>query len=172
MLPLDQYRLVWSAPDFYKDFPPQTRLVHRSKGPMCSFAYAVTLEGAKKLKDWASSAGEEAFDVKLHRGCKTDKLVCLSVVPEVVHHQRMVGASSLSHSGGPPDEAKTADRSDIDVSPKGTSPGLNHDVDTRMPGPRMFTENILHSARCNWNRADDELIQCTPTEEEVKEYWT
>ena len=39
-------------------------------------------------------------------------------------------------------------------------------------GHRVFTHNIMHSARCNWNRGDDELVQCLPNEEEWEQFQT
>lgn len=169
---------------------------------MCSFAYAVTLNGAKKVKRWASSTGE-AFDVKLHHGCRTGALVCLSVVPEVVHHQRMIGAKSLSHGEDSPEEAEPvvvepAERfendgsfSEVEYAHRLGSDGslseverahwLGSDVSvfpdpdmdpTLPPSLGVFTHNILHSARCNWDRGDDELIECGPTGKEWEEFST
>jgi hypothetical protein len=185
MPPLDRLRLVWSDPDFYQDFPPQTRILHKVASPMCSFAYAVTLNGAKKLKRWASSTGE-AFDVKLHHGCRTGALVCLSVVPEVVHHQRMIGAQSLSQDGDSPEEINAVEPveqfgtdgsfNEIEQAHRlGSEGSIFPDPDRDPTAPSslgVFTHNILHSARCNWDRGDDELIECGPTAKEWRKFPT
>ena len=39
-------------------------------------------------------------------------------------------------------------------------------------GHRVFTYNIMHSARCNWDRGDDELMQCLPNKEEWEQFQT
>ncbi|MCJ1248966.1 hypothetical protein MMC30_006187 [Trapelia coarctata] len=184
MLPLDRLRFVFMDPDFYKDFPPQTRILHTASGPVCTFAYAVTLKGAKKVRNWASSTGE-AFDVKLNTGCRTGALKCLSISPEVIHHQRMVGAASLSMGQGSPKKVKQVNRFETDMTPGATefvhrlesdgsvvSPVLDTSETQNPASNRVFTHNILHSARCNWNRNDDELVECNPTDEEWEEFAT
>jgi len=184
MLPVDRLRLVFMDPEFYLDFPPQTRVLHRSAGPVCTFGYAVTLKGAKKLRNWASSTGE-AFDVKLNQGCRSGALMCLSVAPEVIHHQRMVGAASLSTGASSRKKVKQVNRFETDTTSSASefthrlesdgsivSPTLNI-LENKVPvSNRVFTHNILHSARCNWNRNDDELVQCQPTDEEWVDYTT
>ena len=170
MLPLDRLRNVFFDPEFYLQFRTQTRILHRSAGPVCTFAYAVTLKGAKKLRNWASTTGE-AFDVKLSQGCRTGALKCLSVSPEVIHHQRMPGTASLSTGGGWRKNVKQVDpfeKSDGSL----VSPTLTISELKIPASDRVFTHNILHSARCNWNRNDTELVECAPTDDEWEDYST
>ena len=138
VLPSPSLKSVWlNYP--YATYPNYTRNVHYSQGAMCTFGYAVTLTGARKIQDLASSSGE-AYDVKLNHLCVKKELVCMSVVPELVHHQRMEGAKSLS-SGG-----------------------------SERLGTRRWTHNIRHSARCNWDRRNDDLVTCAPNSEEWEAY--
>ncbi|MCJ1292566.1 hypothetical protein MMC34_004117 [Xylographa carneopallida] len=170
VLPTNLLRNVWIGAT-YDAFPNHTRNVHYAGGPMCTFAYAVTLHGAKKLKRWASTTGE-AFDVKMHRGCVDGALRCLTATPELMHHQRMLGAQSLSSEGVGGGESEPA------YGEHGGGGARSGRVDelagsgVTLRGHRVFTHNIMHSARCNWDRGDDELVQCLPNEEEWERFQT
>ncbi|MCJ1282602.1 hypothetical protein MMC26_001927 [Xylographa opegraphella] len=157
-------RNVWIGTS-YAAFPNHTRNVHYAGGPMCTFAYAVTLHGARKLKQWASTTGE-AFDVKMHRGCVDGALTCLTATPEVMHHQRMLGAQALSNADMVGDDESEGDAG------AGGEEGLRGSDGITLRGHRVFTHNIMHSARCNWDRGDEELVQCLPNEEEWERFQT
>ncbi|KAF2144064.1 glycosyltransferase family 25 protein [Aplosporella prunicola CBS 121167] len=90
-----------------------TRLVHRSRFPLCTFAYGVTRASAHRLlTELAGSEsprpGAHAYDVTILRACISDGLRCWSVNPELFHHTP--GASMIAgiegHMNIPPvDEA-------------------------------------------------------------------
>ncbi|KAI0203563.1 hypothetical protein F4808DRAFT_467003 [Astrocystis sublimbata] len=116
--------------DFHK-YPEHTRWVHVSGGPICSFAYALSQAGARKiLFDLSVDHLGGPFDNSLAGFCRdgasgnVDGLgaKCLSVTPPVFFHHRAKGASS-----------------DSDIQS-----GAN--TETRQKGS---TENIAWSARNN-----------------------
>lgn len=88
------------------------------------------------------------YDVLLMIGCTGGRLRCLAVSPELIHHQRRSGEATVS--------TKKEDYGAAAV--EGTD-------------SHFFTFNIQHSARCNWNRSDTDLVQCLPTMTE-REYLT
>ncbi|KAI1133193.1 hypothetical protein F5Y10DRAFT_229611 [Nemania abortiva] len=117
--------------DFAK-YPEFTRWVHVSGGPICSFAYALSQRGARKvLFDLSVDHLEGPFDNALAGFCRDGasgnqnglRARCLSVTPPVFFHHRAkgrVGGDSDIHESG-----------NADVREKGT------------------TENIVWSARNN-----------------------
>lgn len=107
-----------------------TRWVQHAAGPICTFAYAVT--GASVARMLAMKHGnEQAFDLWMHTRCRNRELRCFTVNPEMFHHHVAAGLpSSLVNEG---------------------------QVDN---GGKNYTENIMYSARCNWNRPDDQLVSC------------
>lgn len=56
-----------------------------SLNPVCSFAYGVSSEGARKILTHLGGAQDEAFDVSMMHLCQRRVLNCISVIPEVVH---------------------------------------------------------------------------------------
>lgn len=72
----------------------QQRLVHASVRPLCTFAYAITRLAARKvLEDLAVSEPVRdpsrpctAYDVRLLEGCREEGLRCITVNPELFHH--------------------------------------------------------------------------------------
>jgi hypothetical protein len=174
VLPTPLLRTVWVGAD-YAAFANRTRNVHFAGGPMCSFGYAVTLRGAIKLKRWASNTGE-AFDVKMHEGCRDGRLRCLTVSPEVIHHQRMEGTEALSadqfvsENYRPEWQEEMGEYAGLGNLPEHERASSGGGV--TMDGKRVFTHNVMHSARCNWDRADDKLVQCLPNAEEWERFQT
>ncbi|KAF2085226.1 glycosyltransferase family 25 protein, partial [Saccharata proteae CBS 121410] len=68
-----------------------TRLVHRSRFPLCTFAYAVTRASAKRLLEELAPReqdreGDHAYDITILRACISDGLRCWTVNPELFHH--------------------------------------------------------------------------------------
>jgi hypothetical protein len=67
------------------------RMVHRSKQPLCSFAYAVNRKSAERML--AELAREEeghgtwSFDVRLLEACRDLGWKCWTANPELFHHQ-------------------------------------------------------------------------------------
>ncbi len=71
--------------------PQYTRLVHRSRFPLCTFAYAVTRASAHRLltelaAKESAREGSHAYDITILRACISDGMRCLSVNPELFHH--------------------------------------------------------------------------------------
>lgn len=117
----------------YKAYPEHTRWVHRAGGPICTFAYALSQAGARKVL-YALSVDREgggAFDNILADFCRDGtsgnpdgmRAQCLAVTPPLFYHHRAKGSAS------------------------GDSDILDHSVDQdRVKGQ---TENIVWSARNN-----------------------
>ncbi|PHH80682.1 hypothetical protein CDD80_362 [Ophiocordyceps camponoti-rufipedis] len=81
----------WTAAQLsHLDIDPSSRLVHRSKFPLCTFAYAVTRDSALRLlyelAGWEREDGPMAYDVAILEGCRDKGLRCWSVLPELFHH--------------------------------------------------------------------------------------
>ncbi|RHZ56294.1 uncharacterized protein CDV56_108114 [Aspergillus thermomutatus] len=107
-----------------------------SFNPVCSFAYAVSREGGRKVLELVGGAKDEAFDVAVMHNCKLGKLNCISIVPEVIHQYfpaQSFGVKSL-----------------VDIG-NGEKPGPG---DEKFENVMGSTENILQSARCSalWDR--------------------
>ncbi|KAF2494049.1 hypothetical protein BU16DRAFT_63427 [Lophium mytilinum] len=75
------------------DVPPNTRILHPSKFPFGSWAYAVTRESAARIlsDDVASAAAPkwasmDSLDNALSRACGGGALRCYTVNPEIFHH--------------------------------------------------------------------------------------
>ena len=145
LLPAHYVRSVYGAAP-YAALGERTRVVQRSYAPVCLFGYAVTARSARKVLRYLRGAGREV-DLKLRTGCEGGALRCVSVAPELFHHQRHVGSKCLSTSI------------------------LEIEEDWRTRG-RMFTHNIRNSARCNWNRWGRNLVHCLPTWVEWHRYIT
>ncbi|KAH4216794.1 hypothetical protein HBI56_206510 [Parastagonospora nodorum] len=95
--------------------PPQTRILHRTRYPFCTFAYAVTRESAVLILERFSKekeSGISAYDVQLLEAC-TGSLGCWSVVPELFHH--VVGASEIGRQ-----DAGGGGRVGVEVPDRGT----------------------------------------------------
>lgn len=88
-------------------FPAQTRIVHMSAAPICSFAYAVSQKGARKLLHALSVDGlHMAFDNSLAQICRDGvfdlgrdreggyKAKCISINPTIMFHHKARGLVS------------------------------------------------------------------------------
>ncbi|RMZ30246.1 hypothetical protein D0859_05635 [Hortaea werneckii] len=73
----------------------------------------------------------KAIDTRMGRACKNGTMRCFTVNPELIHHHIPAGQA--------PSEIQTKQ----DVS------------------AQAWTPNILHSARCNLDRGDEELVSCS-----------
>ncbi|KAF4535134.1 Glycosyltransferase family 25 [Lasiodiplodia theobromae] len=159
----------------YTPLPDGTRSIMRSPGPTCTYAYAVTRPGAARILELASGGGA-AFDNEVGAGCAKGEekggLRCVSVAPELFHHQRVIredGADSSLVDGmnwgkAGEGELKTYKQKTVGKEKVGT--GAAHD------GRRFITFNIMYSARCNADRGDGDLVECMPTDEELDRYTT
>ncbi|KAL3463340.1 hypothetical protein BJX64DRAFT_117886 [Aspergillus heterothallicus] len=106
--------------------PSGQRAVFHSGAPICTFAYGLTREGAKKVLLDVGAGKDEAFDIALMNGCRERNLTCISVLPELFRHYQPSPnlTGSLVNSGG------------------------NREIVTQET-EMGFTENILQSARCH-----------------------
>lgn len=104
---------------------------------MSTFAYAVTLDGAKKLLKEASTLGgfPEAFDVRLAGICHRKEVDCMMVAPELMHHHVPPEKEGFEAS-----ESVAADN------------GHEHDGDGETLDAISLgmgtTDNVVNSARC------------------------
>lgn len=111
--------------------PEFHRAVFWSRGPVCSFAYAVTRKGAGRLVRELGGGGNEAFDLAMMEACRAQRLACVSVLPEVMHQyfpSEVFGVKSL-----------------VDV---GNGVEQTEDEEELYEGVMGSTENIIRSARC------------------------
>ena len=75
------------------DIPEDTRVIHQSIFPLCTFAFAVNRNAAYRLlTDIApreAEGGTMAYDVRVLEGCRDYGLNCWSANPELFHHMDM-----------------------------------------------------------------------------------
>lgn len=133
--PHDKY--VGWAKNYVDRLPDHRRSVYWSLNPVCSFAYGVSGEGARKILTHLGGAQDEAFDVSMMHFCQQRVLNCISVVPEVMHQYfpaESFGVKSL-----------------VDVA----NGEVQGSVDESLESVMGTTENILESARCHalWGRS-------------------
>jgi hypothetical protein len=104
------------------------RAVHFSTGPICTWAYGVSAEGARKLLAEASKGQGGAYDLMLMSKCKEEKLRCITVNIQLfdAYHPAEGGQS----------EVRAGDSSMDLQDDFGASPAMGH------------TDNVLESARC------------------------
>jgi hypothetical protein len=80
--------------------PEQTRLLHKSVWPLCTFGYAVTRRTAERLLTDLAPAHEDpsmhltAFDAAILTACRDGMLYCYTLTPELFHH--MEGESMIA----------------------------------------------------------------------------
>ncbi|OJJ52371.1 hypothetical protein ASPSYDRAFT_62883 [Aspergillus sydowii CBS 593.65] len=107
--------------------PERHRVVFYSQMPICSFAYALSRQGARNVLLDIGTGNDEAFDIALMNGCRERGLNCITVFPELFHHYKpseKLGSTSLVNS---------------------------HDNDSNKVEIELEmgqTENIMDSARC------------------------
>lgn len=107
--------------------PERQRVVFYSQMPICSFAYALSRQGARNVLLDIGTGNDEAFDIALMNGCRERGLNCITVFPELFHHYKpseKLGSTSLVNS---------------------------HDNDSNKVEIELEmgqTENIMDSARC------------------------
>jgi hypothetical protein len=66
--------------------PDQTRMIYRSRWPLCTFAYAVTRKSAARILDTYGTGVALAYDVALLEACRDQHWMCYSITPELFHH--------------------------------------------------------------------------------------
>jgi hypothetical protein len=113
---------------------PQLRVVYPSTSPTCTYAYAVTAGGAKRIYKSVNGGRDNIITVDLRRWCRDGTLRCITVNPELFHHHQKAGEVS----------------SEIAV--------IEGWDDLARPVPVGYTANIKYSARCNYGLKS--LISC------------
>lgn len=106
--------------------PEGRRSVHHSWNPVCTFAYAVSARGARKLLAQASLGKGGAFDLMLMHACQDKVVDCITVNPEIF--------DAYHPAGGDISEVRAGDH--------------HEDIDTTVGQGMGSTDNILRSARC------------------------
>ena len=70
--------------------PEDTRMIHQSIFPLCTFGFALTRNAAYRLLTEIASreadGGTMAYDVRVLEGCRDFGLKCWSANPELFHH--------------------------------------------------------------------------------------
>jgi len=93
------------------DIPEKTRLIHKSKWPLCTFGYAVTRASAKRIVEELAPPKEikgkwiNAFDIAILEACRDKGLRCYSVNPELFHHMEgisIIDGKPLNKNFKPP----------------------------------------------------------------------
>ncbi|KAF2497170.1 hypothetical protein BU16DRAFT_581140, partial [Lophium mytilinum] len=87
LLPRDRWRP--QTADFLSILPDQTRLLHPSRWPLCTFGYAVTRASAARLLATYGTEGPggcQAYDVRILEACRDHGWRCWTVNPELLHH--------------------------------------------------------------------------------------
>ncbi|ORY66311.1 uncharacterized protein BCR38DRAFT_366772 [Pseudomassariella vexata] len=113
---------------------PQQRVIHISDGPVCTYAYALTLAAARKVFQHSRNGVENIITTDLRQWCQAGFLTCVTVNPELFHHHKKAGEVS----------------SEIAVVEGWDSLATPASVD--------FTANIRYSARCN--SVSSKLVTC------------
>ena len=148
LLPPSKLRALWGRA--YKHLGNHQREVFSHSHASCTYAYAVTLDGARKVVQ-ATTLGGAAFDNVLADSCRAKRLDCSSLGPELFHQMRRVGDTSLIDA--------------ITNRLKGENTEHHQGQDER-----FFTHNIKYSSRCNAGHEAEDLVQCLPTNEEFEKY--
>jgi len=72
--------------------PEQTRIVHKSQWPLCTFGYAITRRTAERILTDIAPPKEDpsrniiAYDAAVLTGCRDGALTCFTITPELFHH--------------------------------------------------------------------------------------
>lgn len=110
-------------------------------GPIATFAYAVTAEGAKKLIEAAAIPETKAYDVRLSVICRQKILDCMVVAPQLFEHyeppeKEGFESSDVAIVNADHDHDHDRDHGDDGGTQGGVEPEMGH------------TGHIMNSARC------------------------
>ncbi|KAF2656275.1 glycosyltransferase family 25 protein [Lophiostoma macrostomum CBS 122681] len=130
VVPWDKYRGI--DPHMKEVLKEGTRSVHRTCSAICSFAYAVSAKGARKVLDIAMTGRDGAFDLMLHFACNDGRLDCISVNPELF--------DPYKPPGGQISEVAALDNEKENGKVESFGQGISNEMGS--------TDNILESARC------------------------
>jgi hypothetical protein len=124
VLPLDRYENI--NRHVTTQLGEGQRAVHFSSSPICTWAYAVSAEGARKVMAEASEGHGGAFDLLLMDRCKTEKWRCITVNIELF------------------DDYHPAEGELSEIRAGDSEPDLEPAASKKMGR----TKNVLKSARC------------------------
>jgi len=128
-----------------------TRIVHRSVFPLCTFGYALSRGGARRLLELGrkepSEDGHRAYDVLVLHGCRNYGFRCWTVNPELFHH--VPGPSLIDSQQGnkdlPPVDLAAKDQ----IRDRGETPNISCGF---WDGSFSFDDE--DSDRLNWLRQE------------------
>jgi hypothetical protein len=126
VLPFEKYRNINKL--VITQLKRGQRAVHFSVGPICTWAYAVSANGARKLLAEASEGRDDAYDLKLMNKCKSEDLRCITVNMELF--------DQYTPAEGEQSEVRAGNYGE-DLEPE--------PISSRSMG---HTPNVLKSARC------------------------
>jgi hypothetical protein len=126
VLPFERYRNI--NKHVITQLKQGQRAVHFSVGPICTWAYAVSANGAHKLLTEALEGRDDAYDLMLMNKCKSEKLKCITVNMELFHQYIPAGGEQSEVRAG--------------------NSGADLEAETISSRPMGHTDNILESARC------------------------
>lgn len=89
---IDKLRI--NNPEMMKEFPDHTRIIHVAGAPICTYAYALSLAGARKVL-WALSVKElqGIFDNALAWWCRDKGGMCVSANPPYFQAHQFAGGA-------------------------------------------------------------------------------
>lgn len=126
VLPFEKYRNI--NKHITTQLKEGQRAVHFSAGPICTWAYAVSANGARKLLAEASEGHGGAYDLMLMNRCKDERLRCITVNMELF--------DSYHPAEGDQSEVRAGDSGADLQAESAASQAMGH------------TDNVLRSARC------------------------
>jgi hypothetical protein len=151
--------------------PTKHRLLHRSRSPLCSFAYAMHRTSAARLLETSSTEGKgcKAFDVRLLELCRDWGFGCYTVNPELFHHEVANSEiAALNTMGQHEDIAKGEEKK----AHGELSPTVNIRCGARMPqlakmmqeqdrqGKELNLDEVLRQdGGCPWDPVEEGLIE-------------
>jgi hypothetical protein len=106
----------WGSDEYKKKYDPHTRIVSRGRQNVCTLAYAVTQQGARKLLyELGLKSFSHNYDLMVRHVCDgvegRPMATCLTVQPPLFEHHRPVGplshVSDLAEHSGYNNEAFT-----------------------------------------------------------------
>lgn len=91
------YDMGWGSSELKDEYPEHTRIVARARDNLCSIAYAVSQQGARRILYELGVRGvHKAFDLELHDFCDglegRKMRTCLTVQPELFAQHRRAGS--------------------------------------------------------------------------------
>lgn len=93
------------------NLPSKTRIVHKSRWPLCTFGYAVTRSMAAQILDEIAPPIEgptqhtHAYDIAILEACRDKGFRCFTVNPELFHHMEgtsMINGEAENKAARPP----------------------------------------------------------------------